>query len=84
MEVLIELIGFLIGELMLAGIGWLCLWIWYRDRKMMEQVRDKKYAGEYKAAGYVMILNFIAAVGALFLSVMLVAFIVACVYRSIA
>ena len=83
MEILIEIFGLVIGQWVLAGIGWICLWIWYRDRSKMEEVRDKKYAGEYKAVGYVMILNFIAAVGALFLSVMLIAFLVATIFRAI-
>ena len=83
MEILIEIIVVVVGQWVLSGIGWICLWVRYRDLDRMEEVKDKEYAGEYSSAGCVMILNFIAGLGALFLSGMLVAFLVVWVYRAI-
>jgi len=60
-----EIIGFIIIEFVFSAIGWACLLIWHRDRKIIEKLRDKKYAGQYSAAGRIFILNLIAGLGAI-------------------
>ena len=65
MEILAELIGFVFFEIIFSGIGWLCLYVWYRNRKKMEEIKNKEYAGEYSAVGRVMLLNLVAGVGAI-------------------
>lgn len=52
-------------EFISAGIAWICLHVWYRDRKKVEKILNKKYDGQYSVAGGIMFLNLIAAVGAL-------------------
>lgn len=65
MEILAELLGFIVFEIIFSGIGWLCLYVWFRNRKKMDEIKNKEYAGEYSAAGRVMLLNLIAGVGAI-------------------
>jgi hypothetical protein len=60
-----EIFGFIIIEFIFSFIGWVCLLVWYRDRKKVERVKNEKYAGEFRAAGRVLILNLIAGVGAI-------------------
>lgn len=59
-----EIFGFIFLELILSGLGWLCLMIWYRDRKKVKEIRDKKYAGEYSTVVKILTLNVVAATGA--------------------
>ena len=42
-----EIIGFIIIEFIFSAIGWLCLLIWYRDRKKIKKIRDEEYAGKF-------------------------------------
>jgi hypothetical protein len=65
MEILVEIVGFLVFELIFSGIGWLCLYVRYRNKKKMEEIKVRKYAGEYSAVGRIMILNLIAGIGAI-------------------
>jgi hypothetical protein len=60
-----EIIGFILIEFVFSTIGWVCLSIWYRDRKKIKKIRNEKYAGQYSGAGRVFVLNFIAGVGAI-------------------
>ncbi len=60
-----EILGFIVVELVLSGLGWLCLMIWYRDREKVEEIRNKKYARRYSAAARIFILNMIAGTGAI-------------------
>ena len=59
-----ETVGFIFLELLLSGLGWLCLIIWYRDRKKVKEIRDKKYAGDYSAVVRILALNALAGTGA--------------------
>lgn len=59
-----EIFGFIFLELILSGLGWLCLMIWYRDRKKVKEIRDKEYAGEYSTVVKILTLNVVAATGA--------------------
>lgn len=59
-----EILGFVLVELILSGLGWLCLMIWYRDRKKVKEIRDKKYAGDYSAVVRILALNVLAGTGA--------------------
>jgi hypothetical protein len=78
------IMGFIVWELIFAAIGWICLSIWYRDRKKMEKIKEEKYAGLYSGAGRVFVLNFIAGVGAITLSGVVIAALVKWIYDAIA
>lgn len=78
-----EIFGSLILDLIVSCIGWVCLYVWYRDKKKVEEIKNKKYAGSFRAAGGILILNFIAATGAIALSGFLIFFFVSWVYKSI-
>ncbi|HEY0743606.1 MAG TPA: hypothetical protein VGD40_19200 [Chryseosolibacter sp.] len=60
-----EIIGFIIIEFVFSAIGWACLSIWHRDRKKIEKIKEKRYAGKYSGAGRVFLLNLIAGAGAI-------------------
>lgn len=79
-----EIIGFLIIELVFSFIGWFCLSVWHRDRKKIEKVKDEKYAGQYSGAGRVFILNLIAGVGAIAMFGIVIVLLVTWIYKSIA
>ncbi len=87
MEIILEIVGsfvmFIVTEVVLAGLGWLCLYVRYRNRKKMEEIKNKKYAGEYSAVGHVMILNLIAGAGAIGLFGMLVVLLGLWIYQLI-
>ena len=76
-----EIIGFLIIELIFSAIGWFCLLIWYRDRKKIEKIRDEKYAGQFSGAGRVFTLNFIAGVGAITMFTLVIVFLIKWTYN---
>ena len=78
-----EIFGYIVLELISSLIGWVCLYTWYRDRKKVMKVKNERYAGSFSAAGAVLILNFIAGIGAVALSLFLIFFLVSWVYRSI-
>lgn len=83
MEMLVELLGFIFFEVVLSAIGWVCLYVWYRNREKMEKVRDEKYAGEYSSAGMVMLLNLVAGAGAITMFGIVVFFLGAWIYKAI-
>jgi hypothetical protein len=78
-----EIVGFLIIELVFSAIGWFCLSVWYQDRKKIKEIRDKKYAGLYSGAGRVFILNLIAGVGAISMFGIVIALLVTWIYKSV-
>jgi len=41
MEILAEILGFIVVEIILSGIGWLCLLVWYRNKKKMEAIKNE-------------------------------------------
>ncbi|MBS1507421.1 MAG: hypothetical protein JSS79_12310 [Bacteroidetes bacterium] len=75
--------GSILGDIICAGIGWICLFVWYRDLDKMEDVKNKEYAGQYSYVGRVMILNFIAGVGAIMMFGFALLVLVMWIYRSI-
>ena len=83
MELLAELVVFVVMEVILAGIGWLCLFVWFRNRQKMEEIRNKKYAGRYSAVGGVMILNLIAGIGAITMFGIVISFLGYWIYQAI-
>jgi hypothetical protein len=78
-----EIIGFIIIEFIFSAIGWLCLLIWYRDRKKIKKIRDEEYAGKFGAAGRIFILNLIAGTGAITMFGIVITILVTWIYRSI-
>jgi hypothetical protein len=78
-----EIFGFLIIDAILSFIGWVCLYVWYRDRSKIEMVKNKKYGGTFGGAGAVLILNFIAGTGAIALTGILIFFLVSWIYTFI-
>ena len=83
MEILGGIIGFIVFELIFSAIGWICLLIWYRDRKKINKIKAEKYAGQYSGGGRVFILNLIAGVGAITMFGIVIVFLVMWIYRSI-
>jgi hypothetical protein len=78
-----ELIGFIIVECVFSAIGWFCLFVWYRDRKKIEKIKEEKYAGQYSGAGKVFILNLIAGVGAIAMFGIVIVLLISWIYKSI-
>ena len=83
MGFIFQLLASLLTEIVFSAIGWLCLYIWYRNRKKVEEVKNKEYAGYYSAAGRIMILNLIAGVGAISLFGILIFSIGFWIYNAI-
>lgn len=83
MEILGGIIGFIVFELIFSAIGWICLIIWYRDRKKIKQIKEEKYEGQYSGAGRVFILNLISGVGAIAMFGIVIVSLVVWIYRSI-
>ena len=78
-----ELFGFIFTEFVFSAIGWFCLLVWHRDRKKIEKIKNKEYAGEFSSAGRIFILNFIAGVGAIAMFGIAITFLVLWIYKSI-
>lgn len=78
-----EIIGYILVDVFIAGIGWLCLWVWYRNRKKVQQVRDEQFAGSYGAAGRIFILNLIAGAGAVTMIGIIIALVIHWVYEAL-
>ena len=78
-----DLFGFILFEIILSGIGWVCLYVWYRDRKKVEKIKNEKYGGKYGVAGMVMTLNLIAGAGAIAMIGVVILFLVASIYKAI-
>ena len=83
MEILAEILGFIVVEIIFSGIGWLCLLVWYRNKKKMEAIKNEKYAGEYSSVGIIMILNLIAGVGAILMFGIVVSSLAYWIYKFI-
>lgn len=79
-----EIIGFIIIEVAFSAIGWICLSVWYRDRKKIEKIKEAKYAGHYSGAGRVFVLNLIAGIGAIIMFGVVIAVLVSWTYKLIA
>lgn len=77
------IIEFIIIEFVFSAIGWVCLSIWYRDRKKIEEIKEEKYAGQYSGAGRVFILNLIAGVGAIVMFGMVIVLLVTWTYKAL-
>jgi hypothetical protein len=84
MEIIAEILGFIVIEIVFSGIGWLCLFVWYRNRKRMEEIKNQKYAGEYSSVGRVMILNLVAGVGAIACFGMVIFSLASWIWKAIA
>ncbi len=78
-----ELLGAIVIELILSGIGWACLYVWYRDRKKVEKIKNEEYAGEYSSAGRIMLLNLVAGVGALAMFTAVIVILVGWIWRHL-
>ena len=78
-----EIIGFILIELVLSAVGWLCLSVWYRDRKKIEKIKQEKFAGEYSAAGRIFLLNLVAGVGAIAMFGIVIVALVLWIYKSL-
>lgn len=84
MEILAEIVGFLVFEVLFAAVGWVCLFVWYRNRKKVQEIKDRKYAGDYSVAGRVMFLNLIAGIGAITMFGIVIFFLGGWIYKLIA
>jgi hypothetical protein len=82
MEELFGFIGLIFIEVVYSAIGWFCLLIRHRDRKKIEKIKNKEYAGEFGSAGRIFILNFIAGVGAIAMFGIAITFFVLWIYKS--
>lgn len=83
MEFLVELFGFILIDIVFSGIGWVCLYVWYRNTKKVEKIKNENYAGLYSAAGRIMILNLIAGVGAIAVFGILIYSLATWIYRAV-
>jgi hypothetical protein len=79
-----EIIGYVITDIILSSIGWVYLYAWYRDKKKIEKIKDEKYAGRFSTAGRVLILNLIAGAGAIAMFGVAITILVMWIYQSIA
>jgi hypothetical protein len=59
-----------------------CLLVWHRDRKKIEEIKNKKYVGEFSRAGRIFILNFIAGVGAIAMFGIAITVLVLWIYKQ--
>lgn len=71
-------------EAIFSGIGWICLYLWYRDRKKVEKIKNEQYAGEFSAAGKVLLLNLIAGTGAIVMFGIVIFTLVIWIYKTVA
>jgi len=78
-----EVLGFILIEVIFSGIGWVCLYVWHRDKKKIEKIKNEEYAGEYSSAGRIMILNLIAGVGAITMFGIVLCFLIAWIYKAV-
>ncbi|MCP2043515.1 hypothetical protein L1278_001552 [Pontibacter sp. HSC-36F09] len=63
---------FLLGDILLAGVGWLYLLIRYRNREVIAKVLAEEYEGSYSKAGSSLTLNIFAMALAALLFVFLI------------
>ena len=82
MEILVRILAVVIFETIFSGIGWVCLFVMYRSKRKMEEIKNLKYAGEYSLAGRVMLLNLIAGVGAMIMFGIVVFILYSWIYNS--
>ncbi|MBX0332777.1 hypothetical protein K3G39_05965 [Pontibacter sp. HSC-14F20] len=66
---------FLLGDILLAGVGWLYLLIRYRKKEAIAKVLAEEYEGSYSKAGSSLTLNIFDMVLATLLFVFLITFI---------
>lgn len=64
---------FLLGDILLAGVGWLYLVIRYRKKEVIAKVLADKYEGSYSKAGSSMSLSTVAILFGLVLTAFIVA-----------
>ena len=69
------------GIFNLIGRAW--LYVRYRDTAKVEKILHKEYHGLFSIAGRIYVLNFIAGVGALSLSVLLIMAIFTMIWNAI-
>lgn len=67
---------FLIGDILLAGVGWLYLLIRYRNKEVIAMILAERYEGSYSKAGSSFSLSFFA----LLLGAMLAVFLIAVIF----
>ncbi|PKV63377.1 hypothetical protein [Pontibacter ramchanderi] len=51
---------FLLGDILLAGVGWLYLLVRHRKKEVIAKVLADRYEGSYSKAGSSLSLNFFA------------------------
>lgn len=78
-----DVLGSLIIDIILSGIGSLYLYVRYRNKRIRMKVKNDKYAGSYGAAGGVLMLNLVAGTGAIVLFGFLMFILVAWIYSLI-
>ena len=66
---------FLIGDILLAGVGWLYLSVRYRKKEVIAKVLADRYEGSYSKAGSSFSLGFFAILLGAMLAVFLIAMI---------
>ena len=64
-----------------ASVGWVYLFIKYRSNEKVQEFIENEYKGYYSIAGRVYLLNFIAFIGALGLTIILIALIITTLWR---
>lgn len=69
----------LIGSLLYSFIGWVYLWIRYRNKEKVQTVLKEKYNDSFYDAGATKVLHF---VGVLFITVLVVV-LIAVIYKVI-
>lgn len=53
---------FLLGDILLAGVGWLYLLIRYKNKEVIAKILADKYEGSYSKAGSSLSLNAFAVI----------------------
>ena len=67
---------FLLGDILLAGVGWLYLMIRYRNKEVIAKILADKYEGSYSKVGSSLSLNAFA----ILLSALLFVFLIAVIF----
>lgn len=60
-----DVLGYILIDLFLSCVGCLYLYVWLRDRKKIERIKNEKYGGKFRNAGILLMLNIVAIVGAI-------------------
>lgn len=48
---------YIFSDLILGGVGWICLFLRYRDLEKMEEIKNNKHSGSYSNAGGTFLMN---------------------------